>query len=193
MKRVRILALCLLFLLSLLTGCKASDAGVASADTEATETTAAATGTVTEIPRESVEVTVPKEGLSAGEGENGLTVGETGRIRVDYTGNLSSVRYITSADRLPDYPELEGYDEAYFQEKALILVMETVTSGTVQVGIQGIDLDGETATVQLSHENQGDVGTAVMTTWLIWAEVEAGLDYTWTVGNPAVESQAERS
>ena len=32
-----------------------------------------------------------------------------------------------------------------------------------------------------------------MTTWLVWAEVAPELNYTWTVSNPAVESQTERS
>lgn len=193
MKRMYMVMLCLLFLLGSLTGCKASDAGTASAGTETTEATSPTSGTVTEIPPEDLEATVPKEGLNPGEGESSLTIGTVGQVRVDYVGNLSSVRYITSVDRLPQYEALQGYDAAYFQEKALLIVMETVTSGSVQVGIQGIDLDGKTATVYLSHEPQGDVGTAVMTTWLIWAEVEAGLEYTWTVGNPAVESQAEYS
>jgi hypothetical protein len=122
-----------------------------------------------------------------------VPIGETGRIRVTYKGNLCSVQYVTSVDQLPDYPELRAYDDAYFQNHALLLVYETVTSGSVEVGIQDIRLEGTRGLVQLSHEMQGDAGTAVMTTWLVWAEVEAGLDYTWIVENPMVEPQVKRS
>uniref|UniRef100_UPI001C9E8AF7 hypothetical protein n=1 Tax=Klebsiella pneumoniae TaxID=573 RepID=UPI001C9E8AF7 len=78
---------------------------------------------------------------------------------------------------------LAGYDEAYFVEKALVVVYETVSSGSVQVDIASID----GGVVTLSHEMSGNVGTADMATWLLWAEVDAGLDYTWSVANPAVE------
>ena len=37
---------------------------------------------------------------------------------------------------------------------------------------------------------EGQVGTADMATWLLWTEVDTGLeDYQWTVANPALESQ----
>lgn len=193
MKRAYAMALCLLLLLSLLAGCRTSAGENDTPETEATKPVEQNTVTVTEIPPEDVEVTVPKEGLTIGAGESDLAIGNVGRIRVDYTGNISSVRYITSADQLPEYPELQGYDEAYFRENALLLVLETVTNGGVEVGIQGIRVDEDRALVQLSHEAQGDLGTAVMTTWLVWAEVAPELNYTWTVSNPAVESQTERS
>ena len=49
-----------------------------------------------------------------------------------------------------------------------------------------------TAVVALTHQGpgEGQVGTADMATWLLWTEVDTGLeDYQWTVANPALESQ----
>lgn len=192
MKRFFAMMLTLLFLLSLLAGCKPSTQNAAPEETDNTETTAGQTAAATEISPEAVEVTVPKEIGITGAGESDIVIAATGKLRMTYSGNVSSVRYITDPSQLPDHEELKGYDEAYFREHALILVMETVTSGTVQVDISGVTVEDGTAAVQLSHEAQGDLGTTVMTTWLLWAEVEAGLDYKWTVENPAVKSEAER-
>lgn len=188
MKRIFVIGLCLLLLLA---GCKASIPD--AAETSSGEATAETTLTVTELDPEELEVTVPKVGITVGAGESDIAIGETGKLCLTYTGNLSSVRYVTSAAELPEYAELSGYDDVYFQEHALLLVTETVTSGTMQVGIDSIRVKDGVASVRLTHENQGDMGTAVMTTWLLWAEVEAGLDYTWTVENPAVSSEAERA
>lgn len=182
-----IVVVCALSLI--LSGCRASmgEPIPSEPETEPTEAHSETAGIETETG-----ATVPKEGLDAFQRESDVVIGATGRLRLTYTGNVSSVRYITSVSELPEYPELEAYDEAYFQDRALVLVMETVTNGTVEVGISGIILNENTAAVQLSHETKGDVGTTVMTTWLLWAEVEAGLDYAWTVDNPAVEPSGER-
>lgn len=180
-----------LFLLSLLAGCHSSAPDTPGSDVT-TQTTADTSPGVSRINPDSVEVTVPKEGLTGETGESDIAIGATGGIRITYSGNISSVRYVTSREQLPDYPELQGYDDAYFQEHGLLLVMETVTSGGVEVGIEGISLEGDCAAVRLSHESQGDMGTAVMTTWLLWAEVAGGLDCVWEVENPAVESDTQR-
>lgn len=180
-----------LFLLSLLAGCHSSAPDTPGSDVT-TQTTADTSPSVSRINPDSVEVTVPKEGLTGETGESDIAIGATGGIRITYSGNISSVRYVTSREQLPDYPELQGYDDAYFQEHGLLLVMETVTSGGVEVGIEGISLEGDCAAVRLSHESQGDMGTAVMTTWLLWAEVAGGLDCVWEVENPAVESDTQR-
>lgn len=192
MKRYLICILTFAFLLSLLAGCRSSDGEGASQMEQSQPTTGETAPETTELLPDEIEVTVPKENLNAGEGESDIAVSNVGRLRITYNGNISSVKYVTSVDQLPDYPELKGYDEAYFRDHALLVVLETVTSGSVQVGIGGISLEGSTASVQLTHEAQGDAGTTVMTTWLLWAEVEAGLDYSWHVANPAVESQAEK-
>lgn len=112
-----------------------------------------------------------------------------GKVRITYTGNRSSVRYITSAEALPDYTELEQFDDAYFAEHALVLVTETVNSGSVDVGILSVNTSGSTASVTLYHEVPEDGATTDdMATWLLWAEVEPGLDCQWAVENPALPS-----
>lgn len=143
--------------------------------------------TENETEMEFTEMETPGVTLPIGQQEaltsDGLALGDTGCVRVAYDSNISSVRYITSVEQLPDNEALAAYDEAYFAEKALIVVYETVSSGSVKVGIASVK-DGA---VTLSHDMPGDVGTADMATWLLWAEVDAGLDYTWSVANPAVE------
>jgi hypothetical protein len=186
MKSLLAISLCLLCLLP---GCRASRDPVTQPDVQsATESTVE----IIPIPPESVEVTVPKPvpGEEAGETPP-MIMG--GSVRLTYTGNVSGVRYVTSPESLPEIPELQKYDAAWFRENALILVTETVTGGSIQVGIRDIRLEGERAFVVLSREMQGDVGTTVMTTWLLWAEVDRGLAYSWTVENPALPPEGERS
>ena len=119
--------------------------------------------------------------------------GQVNRLRLTYNGNVSSALYVTSAAQLPDYPELSAYDDAFFKDHALVLVQESVSSGSVEVGIESISLkENHAAVVTLTHQgpSEGQVGTADMATWLLWAEVDTGLeDYQWTVANPALESQ----
>lgn len=130
---------------------------------------------------------------------DGTTAGQpleaegTGKLRIPYSGNGSSVTYVTSAEQLPDYEELKMYDDAYFRSHALVLVTETLPSGSIDVSIAGIDINGSEATVTLSHEGpeHGAAGTADMAAWLLWAEVDAGLDCRWTVANPAMVSNGE--
>lgn len=117
-------------------------------------------------------------------------VGETGRARLAYTGNISSVRYVTSPEHLPNVEGLEGYDEAFFQSKALLLITESVPSGSMVVDIESITVDDGIAVITLSHQMPGDAGTTDMATWLIWAEVDAGMDCTWTIANPMLKSEA---
>lgn len=140
---------------------------------------------------DSGETTLPSAPIPTATDTNAApTVGETGRARLAYTGNTSSVRYVTSPDHLPDVEGLEGYDEAYFQNKALLLVTESVPSGSMVVDIESIIIDDGTAVITLSHQMQGDAGTTDMATWLVWAEVDAGMNYTWTIANPMLKTEA---
>jgi hypothetical protein len=120
--------------------------------------------------------------------EKELTIQNTGKRRVTYTVKISSVHYYTAPTQLPNYPELACYDEEWFRDHALVVVFETVSSGSLTVDIQKINVQNGAASVELTHNDQGGIGTADMTTWLLWAEVERGLHYTWTVMNPAMDS-----
>lgn len=108
-----------------------------------------------------------------------------GKRRVPYTGIVSSVVYVTSPVQLPKTDAFAKYDAAFFQDRALILVMDTVGSGSVQVRIGRITVSGGIAYVTLARELPGQVGTADMATWQLWAEVEKDLRLQWKVANPA--------
>ena len=113
------------------------------------------------------------------------TIGGAGAQRIEYKQNMSAVRYITSVEELPPYEALDGYrNEEYFRDKALVVVVDTVTSGSVKVSIGSVG----NGTVTLSRKMSGDVGTADMATWLLWAEVDQGLPEQWTVTNPGAQS-----
>lgn len=123
-----------------------------------------------------------------------VDIAAAGKVRITYTGNRSSVAYVTSASELPDCEELKQYDDAWFQEHALVLVVETVSSGSVDLGIAAVNVSDLVGTVKLYHEapEDGTYQTSDMATWLLWAEVETGLDgCRWTVANPAMKPDAE--
>lgn len=88
--------------------------------------------------------------------------GQVNRLRLTYNGNVSSALYVTSAAQLPDYPELSAYDDAFFKGHALVLVQESVSSGSVEVGIESVSLKADhAAVVTLTHQGpgEGQVGT----------------------------------
>lgn len=105
-------------------------------------------------------------------------------LRITYSGAKSNVVYVTSPAQLPKHEAFSAYDAAFFRDRALVLVTDTVGSGSVRVGIDRITVSGNTAYVTVSRELHGDVGTGDMATWYIWAEVEAGLTCRWEVFNP---------
>lgn len=187
MKRMLCIALASAMLL-----CGCQSAALTPDETRGTEDvteeiTEEVTEQVTELVTEpQVELPIPGVTFPIGGEENGLTLGRTDRVRIGYNGNARSVRYITAADQLPDHEAFAGYDEAYFENKALVLVTETVGSGSVELDIASI-VDG---VVTLSYDLHGDAGTADMATWLVWAEVEAGLDYDWSLAGSGPDSGA---
>lgn len=168
--------LCILLCMLLLTGCRSSggEETSAAAETE-TPTLAIIQDEEFTMPKLPVISTVPRE---SGEG---VAFENPGKVRLSYIGNRSYVRYITSVEELPAEEALKGYDESFFETGALLIVVETVSSGSVRLEIGSITLDGDTATVTLSRSMPGDVGTADMATWLLWAEVSRELDYNWVL------------
>lgn len=112
-----------------------------------------------------------------------------GKRMVPYTVNMSVVRYIDAPEKLPDHEELAQYDAAWFEDHALLLIYETVRSTATEVGIESILLEDGCAQITLTHTPKAAQGTTVMTTWLLWAEVDAGLVHSWNVTNPMVENE----
>ncbi len=113
-----------------------------------------------------------------------------GSKRITYTGNQNAIAYITSPDQLPTVSaeELKKYDADFFRTKALVLIKETVGSGSTRISIQSIKQKDRTVCVTLLHESP-EVGTADMATWLLWAEVDLGMeDCQWVLANPALKS-----
>ncbi len=128
--------------------------------------------------------TLPAATLPEGE----LTLQPGGSLRIGYTGIRCSAQYITDPSQLPDYEAFRKYDAAFFASSALLLITDTVGSGSTQISIDSVIIDGTTAAVTLRRTLPGDVGTADMATWLLWAEVPAVLALNWKVANPAYEN-----
>ena len=172
----------LLALMLVFSGCVQQTAEPAPSE-EAAKPGTEASGNLEATEVDPPEVTLP---VGGGLGAQEIQVaGATGAERIEYKQNASSVRYITRVEDLPDYEALDGYRNAeYFQNNALLVVVDTVTSGSVKVSI-GFLGDG---TVTLAKEMSGTLGTADMATWLLWAEVDQGLTDTWTVTNPGVKN-----
>lgn len=120
-----------------------------------------------------------------------IQLGQCGKLRIPYAGAANGVRYITDSSQLPDYPELASYNEAYFRNHALLLVTRTVSSGSAKVDIQSVEMENGVAVVSLAYELPEGLGTADMTTWLLWAEVEQGLDCGWILKNSPESNRNE--
>lgn len=140
-------------------------------------------------PSDSSEPTVPT--VTRGPADLGKEVRFRlgGKRTVHYTVNMSVARYIDSPEKLPEYGELEEYDDAWFADHALLLVYETVRSSSLQVDVERILLEDGRADITLSHTPGDTMGTTVYTTWLLWLEVDADLEYSWNVLNPAEDNE----
>lgn len=172
MKVAASFVLLMVCLVSCLAGCRS--AGLQPADEESTAPESATQSTQ---PTQEVTITPPTTE------DKPLELGETGKLRISYNGAVCGVRYITDPAQLPDYPELEAYDAVYFQNHALLLVTETVTSGSTRVDIKSAVISQGRGVVSLAYEMPDGLGTADMAAWLLWAEVEKGLDCDWVLEN----------
>lgn len=171
----------LLAAILLLTGCQTPVNETAAPD----ETTAPVqTQAPTTVPAET------EPDVAAREGE--LAFANPGKTRIAYTGNRSYVKYVTSVEELPREEALALYDAEFFEDHALLIVVETVSSGSVQLEMESIEVSGDTASVSVKRSMSGDVGTTDMATWMLWAEVDKGLDYTWTLKNASQLPMGEK-
>ena len=183
--------ICIILVLMLaLTGCQ----GAPGETTPPTETMAP---TEAAQPQEMTMPTLPETTFNPGPVLGGLEGDElpfenAGKVRLTYDGVRSFVRYVTSVDQLPQEGNWEGYDEAYFENKALLIVVDTLASGSIQVDLESVTVDEGIATVTLKRTLAGEVGTADMATWLLWAEVEKGLEYTWLIKDRPQEPVGEK-
>lgn len=177
----------LLAVLLLLTGCQ----GAVNETTSAPEVTDAAVEMT--LPEEMTFPTIPAFGGIFGvlEGDE-IPFANPGKTRIAYTGPRSFVMYVTSVEKLPDQEALKDYDEAFFAEHALLVVVETVTSGSVQLELGSIYREGDIAMVKLNRTMPGEVGTSDMATWLLWAEVSRDLDCSWFLDSGAKEPQSSK-
>lgn len=146
----------------------------------------------TPLPVPSTEATLPETTLSPSVPIDQLAFEKWSMVRLPYSGSYNSIRYITDASQLPNQKELSEYDDAYFRQKALVLIVQTVSSGSLRLRVQSIDVDGGVAAVSLSKHFQGADGTCDMATWLLWIEVDAGLDYQWIVAGQNQSLPVER-
>lgn len=174
----------ILVLMLVLTGCQAP-VGETTPSTQVTE------------PQETAFPTLPDIGLTPVPGTNpqtgeALAFENAGKVRLNYDGNRSYVLYVTSVEQLPSGGSWTGYDAEYFETKALLIVVETLNSGSVQVDLESILVDGDTAYVHIKRTMSGEVGTADMATWMLWAEVEADLELNWALANASQLPQGEK-
>lgn len=171
--------ICLLLAVLLLTGCQNPAAETTGASTQA------------QIPESTPAETGPDEGIAKPQ-KGELAFANPGKVRVAYTGNVVDIKYITSVDQLPNEEALAGYDAEFFENHALLIVVETQSSGSVQLEIESIKVSGDTAIVDIKRTMTGEAGTTDMATWMLWAEVEKGLDYTWCIKDRALSPAGEK-
>lgn len=177
MKRFTALTLLLLFLFCL-SSCKEADAPHGTGSQPGT------TGTTAAAPQTSVPTTTGKPATLLPQSH--LEFSNPGKQRIDYNGNVSAVRYVTKASQLPRIDAFSAYNDTWFQDHALVLVTETVTSGSIDITFDSITVTNAIAAVTLARKVPENF-TTDMATWYVWAEVEAGLDLRWTVVNPAIK------
>ena len=150
-----------------------------------------ANGATTPSTGEIAQATIPA--LTEGTLDGGIAIERpegvdlpfenAGKVRLNYEGSRSYILYVTSVEELPKEGSWTGYDEAYFQTKALLIVVETLGSGSVQLELESIRVHENTASISIKRPMEGDVATTDMATWMLWAEVDKGLDYEWTLAN----------
>ncbi len=114
---------------------------------------------------------------------------QAGKLRIPYTSDIHSVQYITDPSQLPDHDEFDQYDAAFFEKNALLLITETVGSGSTRIDLKGYICEENIARVTLLFSSP-DVATDDMATWLIWAVVDANLPYEWSINGKTSNSNS---
>ena len=101
---------------------------------------------------------------------------------VGYTDNVYN-RYVVVSERVElekflgkftnGKELLDKYDDSYFKDKSLALIYETTSNGAVSIKVNKLEVVGNGTTLEIdySKEATADVGTAVMSGFLIVVEV----------------------
>ena len=190
----RIIAM-LVALLLLLTGCRAGSGTESTPPAQTVEVPVQTDAPTQEQTLPWTEMTepetIPEVTGEVGVGEE-LEFFNPGCVRVSYEGTRRYVRYVTSPEALPAEEALEGYDAVFFENYALILVYETVGSGSVRLELEKITAEAGVASVHISRSMPGEEGTDDMATWLLWAEVEKGLEYSWKLAGASQGLNVEK-
>lgn len=174
-------------LMLLLTGCQ-----TVGGETTPAETTAPPAEATTPVGETTVPTLPMNPVIGATEPGDSIAFSNPGKMRIVYTGPRSSVQYVTSVAQLPAEEWFQDYDEEFFKTKALLIVVETVNSGSVQLEIESIRVSGDTASVEVKRTMSGDVGTTDMATWMLWVEVSNELDYNWVLPNSTNLPEGEK-
>ena len=134
----------------------------------------------------------PTQGSFAGGGTGAVgsqlvTLSAPQKLRITYQQGVSdSVVCVSSVEELHAYglygsQTLAAYDEAFFQDKALVLVKYTVNSGSIQLSLGEATQVNQVVSVKVDAQLDG-MGTSDMATWLLWAEVDKSLsDCQWVL------------
>ena len=168
--------ICLLLALLILTGCQSGAPAESNPTTVPEESQTAQTVPVEEVTQPEAPWPTLPEGTQ-------VALSDPGKARLTYEGSVRYARCITCVEELPDLEALKGFDEEFFREHDLLIVLETLGSGSVQVDLDSVVVQDGEAVVKLSRKMNGQMGTADMATWLLWATVDKGLGLTWKLEN----------
>lgn len=100
-------------------------------------------------------------------------IGDSAELAAFYTAHQADMG-LDLEDQEPSFTEaMVSYDDAYFEDKALLLVFLQSGSGSNQHTVENIQIDGQTLEVDILEERPGDFGTADMAYWALFIELPA--------------------
>lgn len=100
------------------------------------------------------------------------------KTKLTYDRNRSEGRILSTLSDLEPYltlADFSSYTETYFKEKSLLLITQSVKSGSISVSVDTVTQDKGQLNVTLSY-NSPQTLTWDMTTWLLWVEIDKTSD-----------------
>lgn len=117
---------------------------------------------------------------------------DSGKVRIPYTGGENWIRYVTSAEQLPEQEDLACYDAAFFRDNALVVLCVRFSSGSIEPAIGAITVRDNQATVTVERmAPEGDL-TDDMAAWLLWARVDRDLSCSFRLEDSFLSAGAEK-